>query len=103
MNLNKKYIFLGAVFLSFSFSSFSFAMEEDDQPHPGGVFKKDPNSQKWAVQCQGCGTWLISTTTIYEPANKIVDITNPSLQRFHIKTCKWKPKSVVQNKKEKNK
>jgi len=69
-----------------------FAMEEDDQHHPGGLFKKDPNSPKWMVQCQGCSRWLITTTTLIEPKDKIMKITDEDMQRSHIKRCTWKPK-----------
>ena len=70
------------------------AVDPLDQPtqHPGGLFKQDQISKHWMVQCQavGCGSWLNSTRTPYEPSEKIMKPTDPQMTRFHMLTCKGK-------------
>ena len=60
--------------------------------HPGGLYKQDQKSGHWMVQCQasGCGSWLKSTQTPFEPPEKIMLPTDPQMTRFHMLTCKGK-------------
>ncbi len=84
MNL-KKSIFVTALFLSFSISSFAFAMEEDDQ-HPGGLFKRNiaDAQEMWSPQCQGCNKWLLRYSLPYKPTDQNVSYTDLKAKMNHV-------------------
>lgn len=62
--------------------------ENSPTRHPGGLFKQDPKTHHWMVQCQACKAWLNSTRTPNEPNEKVMKSTEPAMARFHILTCK---------------
>lgn len=84
MNL-KKSIFVTALFLSFSISSFAFAMEEDDQ-HPGGLFKRNiaAAQELWSPQCQGCNKWLLRYSVPFKPTDQNVSYTDLKAKMNHV-------------------
>ncbi len=63
--------------------------------HPGGIFKEDPKTNIWVIQCQGCGNFMSKTAISFEPTEKIIKFTDKPFTEgimniSHSKTCRWK-------------